>query len=181
MNKIINQLFLGIVIGLLFSGLIIFISSKPDGNPIIIVTPTHSTFVYVHVDGAVTNPGVYKVPRYSRGFDAVELAGGLLEGADTSNINLATLVKDGSKITIPAMSDAINPSTRTSGSDVPVNINTASVSELDSLPDIGLTKAQTIVDYREENGLFQSIEDILNVPGIGPVVFDKISTLITVD
>ena len=183
MSKWVNQLTIGILIGLFFSGLVLFISSKPRGDPITLLTPTQSEVIYVHIDGAVSNPGVYKLPRVSRGADAIELAGGLLENADTRNINFATTLLDGTKLYVPSMSENSVSTFRSSDAALIriININTATVTEFDELPDIGVSKAQLIIDYRNENGLFESIEDILNVPGIGPAIFDKIKHMITVE
>lgn len=183
MGKWVNQLTMGVLIGLFFSGLILFVSTKPGGVSITIATPTQSPDIYVHIDGAVTVPGVYKLPRNSRGGDAIAYAGGLLENADTSNLNLAALLVDDSKLFVPFKSEISGFTSRSSSPDLltKLNINTATVNELDELPDIGASKAQLIVDYRNTNGLFETIEDILNVPGIGPAIFDKIKSLITVE
>lgn len=183
MRKWVNQLTIGILIGLFFSGLILFVSSKPGGVPITIATPTQSPDIYVHIDGAVEIPGVYKLPRNSRGTDAISTAGGLLENADTSSLNLASQLADNSKLYVPYKSQNSKYVPRSSSPDLStkLNINTATVNELDELPDIGESKAHFIVDYRNTNGFFQTIEDILNVPGIGPAIFDKIKFLITVE
>ena len=156
----------------------------------------------VHVAGAVKNPGVYNLPSSSRVIDAIEKAGGATENADLDQINLADYVSDGQKIEVPKLTsgdtslnyklitdeldkigankiDSTNEKS-SSKSDL-VNINTADSSELQSLPGIGTTIANSIIEYRKENGNFETIEDLKNVSRIGDKTFDKLKDLITVD
>lgn len=156
----------------------------------------------VHVAGAVKNPGVYNLPSSSRVIDAIEKAGGATENADLDQINLADYVSDGQKIEVPKLKsgdtslnyklitdeldkigankiDSTNEKS-SSKSDL-VNINTADSSELQSLPGIGTTIANSIIEYRKENGNFETIEDLKNVSRIGNKTFDKLKDLITVD
>ncbi|MBQ9491823.1 MAG: helix-hairpin-helix domain-containing protein [Firmicutes bacterium] len=156
----------------------------------------------VHVAGAVKNPGVYNLPSSSRVIDAIEKAGGATENADLDQINLADYVSDGQKIEVPKLKsgdtslnyklitdeldkigankiDSTNEKS-SSKSDL-VNINTADSSELQSLPGIGTTIANSIIEYRKENGNFETIEDLKNVSRIGDKTFDKLKDLITVD
>ena len=156
----------------------------------------------VHVAGAVKNPGVYNLPSSSRVIDAIEKAGGATENADLDQINLADYVSDGQKIEVPKLKsgdtslnyklitdeldkigankiDSTNEKS-SSRSDL-VNINTADSSELQSLPGIGTTIANSIIEYRKENGNFETIEDLKNVSRIGDKTFDKLKDLITVD
>lgn len=122
--------------------------------------------ITVHVAGLVTNPGLVEVPEGSRVADAVAAAGGLLPGARADLINLAALVVDGQQITVPGPGG--DPAAPDSG-DVgeKVHLNLASAADLDALPGVGPVIADRIVSYREENGPFQSVEDLLDVPGIG--------------
>lgn len=129
----------------------------------------------VYVSGAVASPGVYILADGSRVQDAIQAAGGLVSGAEAERINLASLVTDGQHIDVPGI---VNSSHVNAGR---VDINTASVSELEALPGIGPTMAQAIVDYRIQNGLFLSIEDILNVPGLGQATFDRIKDYLTLE
>jgi len=128
----------------------------------------------VHVAGAVVRPGLYKLAEGSRVSDAVESAGGASADASVDDLNLAQRVKDGQKVFVPRRSapgqaersDGAAGTPSSSGSQV--NINTADSSELEKLPGVGPSLAQRIVDYREKNGPFSSIEDLDDVPGIGP-------------
>ena len=160
----------GILIGLLAAGIIWLIAASPRGEPVTLMPPSSVT---VHVVGGVAAPGVYTLPHDSRVMDAIEAAGGFSENADRENLNLASFLRDGSKLIIPTLEVEAEAE--------PVNINTATVEELDTLPGIGMVIAKNIIDYREANGPFQSIEDIINVPGIGPATYERIRDLITVE
>jgi competence protein ComEA len=189
MKKILDIL-IGIFIGLVVAGLLYMTTRAPTGTPVeLLPSPTPEPIV-VYITGAVERPGVYRVPRDSRLVDAVALAGGFLEGADVTQINLAEKLEDGKQIAIPGMSNFPTPQlviggggllvTPTPPAGEPVNINTASVDLLVELPGIGPTTAQKIVDYRDENGPFERVEDLLKIPGIGPETLEKIRGLITV-
>ena len=156
----------------------------------------------IHVAGAVKSPGVYNLPSSSRVIDAIEKAGGATENADLDQINLADYISDGQKIEVPSLkqgntssnyklitdkleqldsnkNDSMNE--KSSAKSDLVNINTADSSELQSLPGIGATIAKNIVEYRKENGNFETIEDLKNVSRIGDKTFDRLKDLITVD
>lgn len=138
--------------------------------------------VYVYITGKVNNPDVYKVPEDYRIYQVIELAGGFLDDAETRNINLADRIYDGMQITVYAVGEetvygcVANTNT---GSSL-ININTASKEELMTLPGIGDAKAESIIRYRNENGYFSSIEDIMNISGIKEGAFEKIKDYITV-
>ena len=183
--------------------------------------------IHVDVKGAVKKPGVYEVSSDKLVIDAVNLAGGLSDNADTSFINLAKKVQDEMVVIIytadevkKALTDDNNNSiikvidkkcvcpsikndacintnsnnktstsnkdnsssntNNTSNEEILVNINTASLEELESIPGIGESKAKAIISYREEVGSFSSIEDIKNVSGIGDSLYEKIKTYITI-
>lgn len=158
--------------------------------------------VVVDIKGMVASPGVYEVDSSARVNDVIEIAGGLIEGADTSMINLAKIVSDEMTIIIYSSEEILEKyknevcvcdcpeiindaciDSDTDNSNVNnelVNINTASKDELMTIPGIGESKADTIIKYREENGNFKSIEDIKNVSGIGESLFEKIKDYITV-
>jgi competence protein ComEA len=136
----------------------------------------------VHISGAVSNPGVYEFPEDTRVAEIIEKAGGLKEDADkefiSKNINLAQKVKDEQKIFIPYMSLAAGISDTNISESVTglININSASPSELDALPGIGPATAQKIIDARP----FESVEELLDVSGIGDTKFNDIAALVTI-
>ncbi|MCI5997493.1 MAG: helix-hairpin-helix domain-containing protein [Peptoniphilaceae bacterium] len=139
--------------------------------------------IFVHIDGAIKNPDVYEMKEGDRVKDLLEKAGGLLDDADTSRLNLAVKLKDEMKIHIYKVGETSdeNPTSsqdNTNTSEI-VNINTASVDELCKLTGIGETKAKLIVEYRN-NKKFETIEEITNVSGIGKKTFEKIKDKITV-
>ena len=164
----------GVLIGLLAAGVIWLAARSPSGEPVTLLPTMTEEPLVVYVTGAVATPGVYRLPQGSRVNDAVEAAGGFLEGAERDRINLADPIEDGMQVDIPGIVDT----GRISGGRV--NINTATLEELDSLPGIGPTAAQAIIDYRQVTGPFRVIQDIQNVPGIGAATFDSIADYITV-
>ena len=180
---------MGICAGMLLTGIMYLTVRTPVGEPIALLPSPTPQPIIVYVSGAVQQPGVYKLPNDSRLVDAVQLAGGFLVDADISQVNLAKKLVDGEQIVVPGGTDLPTPQLTIGGSGLvftptppagkPVNVNTASVDELDKLPGIGPTAAQKIVDYRTVNGPFTRLEDLLKVPGIGPTIFDEIHGLIT--
>ncbi|GAB4398578.1 MAG: hypothetical protein OHK003_21140 [Anaerolineales bacterium] len=187
----------GVIAGVALAGLLLFISRAPAGEPIALQPAPTKEPIAVHVIGAVPRPGLYEFAKGARVQDAIDAAGGLLASANVGTINLAALLEDGQQLNIPykageepsASSSDDNslvlpgatekPADSSQNNSELININTASREELDSLPGIGPTIAQRIIDYREENGPFQTIGDILNVSGIGPSTFENIKDLIT--
>ena len=153
--------------------------------------------VIIHVVGEVNSPGVVTLEEGARIIDAINAAGGKTEEADLSKINLAYVVEDGTQIYIPRINENLNQveliSTEAGQSVVinnsnineeenntKVNINTANKEKLETLPGIGETTAQKIIDYREQNGKFTKIEDLRNVSGIGEAKFNSLKDKITV-
>jgi len=141
--------------------------------------------IKVYIAGSITKAGVYELNSDTRVEDVVKAAGGVTADADLSSVNLAQKLKDEDMIYIPKIGEAEQPSpsvvpSNLQQNDNKIDINKASVQELDTLPGIGPAKAQKIVDYREQNGSFKSIEDIQEVSGIGPATFENIKDLITV-
>lgn len=153
---------------------------------------TENTII-VHITGEVNCPGVVVLKEGSRVVDAIEAAGGEKDDADLNKLNLAYILNDGEKIYIPnknensenqeyittEIGEGIVSST-TQNSSTKININTASVEELIKLQGIGEATANKIISYRKENGKFQSIDELKNVPGIGDSKFENIKDLITV-
>ena len=179
---------LGVLAGFILAGALFLVARAPAGKPIELLPAPTKTPLLVNVVGAVPRPGLYELPEGSRVHDAVDAAGGLLADADASNDNLAAPLEDGQMLAIP-FAGGDNPVTfngtqaqatpQTSNADL-VDINTATVEELDNLPGIGPTTAQNIIDYRTEHGPFQKTDDLLDVPGIGPATFALLKDLITV-
>jgi competence protein ComEA len=178
----------GVLTGLLLAAIFFLISRPPRGDPVELVPPPTPIPITVYVAGAVSTPGVYALPEYSRVEDALKAAGGLLSNADRTNLNLAALLEDGEQLVIPTQLPTLRIGTPPAGpTEVApmvigqlVNINTADQATLESLPGVGPTLAQKIIDYRTQNGLFQQIEDIDDVTGVGPATYAKIKDLITV-
>jgi competence protein ComEA len=190
---------LGILAGFALAGILFFVARAPAGEAIVLQAAPTKSPVAVHVIGAVPRPGLYEFEEGSRVQDAIDAAGGLLTSADVASINLAALLEDGQQLNIPyqtgqeVVSDDSAPLDLPNDEEEPatpldedsidtelVNINTATKDELDSLPGIGPTIAQRIIDYRNENGAFNTIEEIMNVSGIGSATFEEIQDLITV-
>ena len=136
----------------------------------------------VFVCGSVVTPGVYELPAGSRVYEAVALAGGMTDEAALTAVNQAELVTDGQMIEIPTKEEqrakTAAEEARTEGL---VNINTAELEELKTLPGIGDSKAHSIIAYRKKNGAFKATTDIKNVDGIGDGVFAKLEGCIKVD
>ncbi|MFA6848868.1 MAG: helix-hairpin-helix domain-containing protein [Selenomonadaceae bacterium] len=136
--------------------------------------------ITVYVSGAVNSPGVIKLDAGARVLDAVNLCGGILPTADESKVNMAQVLKDGVQIRVPEKAIAESaPGKAQEKVDGKVNINMADSKALDSLPGIGPAMAQRIVDYRQTEGAFQTLEDLKKVRGIGDAKFTKLKDKIT--
>ncbi len=138
---------------------------------------------YVYVCGAVVQPGVYKLPAKSRIYEAIQMAGGLLESACPDSVNQAEEATDGQMVKILTQKEADNMDAQEidSAQDGRVNLNTADAGKLMQLPGIGASKAESIISYRTEKGSFSSIEEIKNITGIKEGVYSKIKDYITVN
>lgn len=174
-----QNILIGFLLGLVICAVILLVISPQRGDSITLIPPANPITISVSISGCIKNPGVYELPVGSRVVDVVDLSGGLLPDADRDRINLAAKMKDEESIVIACYrpsSDNNQPSGNYGQDQVkyPININIASLEELMTLPGIGKTKAQEIIHYREENGYFETIEDILNVTGIGESIFAEI-------
>lgn len=144
------------------------------------VSPTTtSSELHVHAAGAVAQPGVVTVPGGSRVTDVVAAAGGPAPDADLDQINLAALVTDGERVYVPHHGETVLSASASGGavgaaSDGIVNLNDADVTALETLPGVGPATAQAILDYRTQHGKFRSVDDLLNVRGIGPAKLGQI-------
>ena len=147
--------------------------------------------IFVSVCGQVAAPGVYELPGDARVYQAIEMAGGTLEGASPESLNLAQQAEDGQKIYVPteeeaqtgaALQDTMGGAQDTASDQEAgkVNLNTAGLEELMTLTGIGQTRAEAILAYREEEGAFRSPEDIMNVEGIKEGIYEKLKDEITV-
>lgn len=190
-----------IIIGLILIILISYYIKSKDNSETIIVNEFYETdlelteditsSIVVHITGAVQNPGIVTIPTGSRIIDVISSAGGATLDADFSKINLAYIVADAQKIYIPSINDNLDESsyiTSLPGENVieqennstTININTASQTELETLPGIGPSTAIKIINYRKENGNFKKIDDIMNVPGIGETKFNSLKEYIRI-
>lgn len=146
-------------------------------------------YIYVHICGAVCNPGVYKLNEGSRVMEGIDAAGGFSEDACEEYINLAEVLCDAQQIVVPTNEQVqsgeiqhLRGSSEVAGNigSALVNINTADAQMLCTLPGIGTKKAELIIAYREQNGGFQSVEELMNIEGIKEGLFEKVKDLITV-
>jgi len=139
--------------------------------------------IFIHVCGAVKNPGVYEMEAGSRIYEALELAGGMTEDAVENSMNQAEILNDGQQLYVMSESEMKEEkmiAEEEAIEDGKVNINRASREELMTLPGIGESKADAIIRYREETGTFNSIEEIMEIEGIKEGVFRKIEDRITI-
>jgi competence protein ComEA len=146
-------------------------------------SPSPAVTLIVDVAGEVKQPGVYEFAEGDRVIDAIERAGGQLPKADLSLLNLAAPLTDGTQILVPKSGPpgAVVPGGGTVGSSSGlININSASATELETLSGIGEVLAATIIEYREQNGPFASVDDLMDVSGIGPATLEEIRDQVTV-
>lgn len=152
-------------------------SGRAAGTPAPVeIAPRAARSALVHVAGAVRHPGVYRMHDGDRIKDAVERAGGARSGSDLNAINLAAKVADGQQVVVPRRGTAasVGGSTAAAGgggatpSQGPISLNTATAEQLDTLDGVGPVTAQKILDYRRQHGGFRSIDDLGQIPGIGP-------------
>lgn len=147
-------------------------------------------FLFIDVSGAVHNPMVVKVPEGSRVFEAIDLAGGIMENADTKNLNLAESLIDGEKIYVQTKEEASSKVKVDSSitnrkietvNENKVNLNQADSIELQKLKGVGPSTAERILEYRREYGSFKSIEELKNIKGIGEKTFEKLKNNLYID
>ncbi|WEK60060.1 MAG: ComEA family DNA-binding protein [Candidatus Microbacterium colombiense] len=131
--------------------------------------------LFVHVLGAVERPGLYVLDLDARLVDAVAAAGGTTDDADLAAVNLARVLADGEQVVVPVVGASADPANPQSGTgDGRIDLNTADQAALETLPRIGPALAERIIAWREDNGRFQSVDDLLAVPGIGEKLLEAI-------
>lgn len=162
---------------LLVTLLVLVFTGQSSSEPVIVAAKTNAASEstasgFIHISGAVENPGVYAIDAGARLFEVIALAGGFTKSADQSSVNLARVVVDGEQVVITSDGES-------TPSDSLVHINRATAGELDALPGIGPTLSQRIIDWRQANGSFKTIEDLRNVAGIGDRLFAGIRKLVT--
>lgn len=159
-------------------------ASGTTEDVVIVATATEPPILYVHVSGAVHAPGLYRLVDGARVVDVIAAAGGMTDDADASSVNLARRLSDGEQLQVPVVGESPPAGSAGSGGSGAgsglVNLNTADVAELDALPRIGPAIAQRIIDWREANGAFTSVDDLLAVSGIGEKMLASLRDLVTV-
>jgi len=138
-------------------------------------SPTVAPPLFVHVSGAVVAPGLYELAQGMRVADAIESAGGAVRRADLDALNLAELLVDGAKVHVPLSGEIVAAgvdSVQASPSPAPIDVNTADALALEAIPGIGPTRAAAIIAYRDEVGGFRSVDQLLEVQGIGPATLE---------
>lgn len=153
------------------------------------VSEEKPSYIWIDVSGAVKNPGVYKLKADARVFEAIEAAGGFTEQADLQWLNQALPLKDGEKIQVYTEEETKNMKEEADFSENvngrqdsgKVNLNTAALDELQQIPGIGEVRARAIIQYREEHGVFQSAEEVQQVPGIKGKTYEKMTDYICVE
>lgn len=152
----------------------VFMNNAPK-NEVVVSKASETNKIYVHVKGEVKNPGLYEFEYGDRINDAIIKAGGKTENADVDRVNLAKHLIDGTEVVIPDIS------TRDIEDGEKININTANVKRLQDINGVGEATAEKIIKYREESGGFNSIEEIMNIEGIGLKTFESMKDSICVN
>ena len=186
-----------LLVGFLAAGVL----TRPTPPPIEIRArepqPSPTTSLFVHVEGGVVSPGVYRLASDARVFEAIEAAGGATSEAEVSNLNLAARVSDGQKLIVPVRSSSSDqaiggtavspagsslatPSAQAAPSGPRINLNTATQRVLESLPGIGPVTAQRIIAFRTSNGPFTRV-DQLRAAGVTAATYERIKDLVTIE
>ncbi len=191
MSRVTNLVIIAAAVATAVGAVVLALRDTDTGQPIEIIPPSaaqattapQSSELKVYLTGAVQRPGLYIAKDGDRLAEVIDLAGGATEDADLLSVNLAIRVKDQDHWHIPKMGEQPPPQSTAVQSPAPngkIDINSAEAKLLETLPGIGEVRAQSIVQYREENGPFKRIEDILGVSGVGPATLEGLRDLIEV-
>lgn len=170
-----------LLVGLGVAVLVSALGGRDGSVPVVAPSPftqVQSGSIYVHVLGAVPEPGLHELRPGDRVVDAIAAAGGFTDDADQTQLNLARLLVDGEQLYVPVVGEVPVSTGSTSGGKV--NLNTADQAALEALPEVGPALAQAILSWREKNGRFTVVEDLLSVSGIGEKTFETLKDLVTV-
>lgn len=171
-----------VLLGLAVAVLVTAVSPKGESEriePHVSASGAPAALIYVHVDGMVGTPGLYELSAGARAVDAIAAAGGFTVEADRSAVNLARFVDDGEQLIVPA-AGAEGPTAGIPAGDGRVNLNTADAATLETLPRVGPAMAAKIIEWRETNGRFATVDDLLAVSGIGEKTLEGMRSLVTV-
>lgn len=176
---------------IIVAGLGVLLSRRIGGKgpiEIVLASPTPPPPIVVYISGAVQRSGVYTLASSARAADLIAAAGGPADNADLIRTNLAARLSDGQHLHVPAVGETVasgspspsstsRPPTATSV----INLNSATAAELEVLDGIGPARAQAIIDYRQRNGPFKAVDDLLKVSGIGPVTLERLRSRVSVE
>lgn len=163
-----------VALAVLFAGVMLFQDTEEAVPLDAGVRPAEEQQITVYVSGAVVKPGVVAMKKTERVENAIAICGGVLPQADLAGVNLAQPLKDGMQIRVPERPDAGGSAAKMAQSDGKIHINTADEKKLDELPGVGPIMAKRIVEYRNEHGPFESVDDLAKVRGIGAEKLAKI-------
>jgi competence protein ComEA len=155
------------------------VAGGPDDPAATSTSSSVPSEVVAHAAGAVAAPGVYRLAGGARVGDLVSAAGGPLPGADLDQVNLAAPVTDGERVYVPVEGEVVTPPSGTADPG-PVDLNAATAEQLDALPGVGPSTAAAILDERERRGGFRSVDELLDVRGIGPAKLEQLRELVRV-